>query len=105
MAYVLVAAIVGGGIAFLVFLRQLHRTLSRRGREQLDSLGPLLGPTHPLWPTKEMRAFHRDHRIVPVSVRPHAVNGPSHGSRAEEDWGTDGGGGEAGHKPILSSQS
>src|SRR5262245_16520770 len=69
MAYVLVAAIVGGGIAFLVFLRQLHRTFSRRGREQLDSLGPLLGPPHPLWPTKEMRAPHRGHRIVPVLFR------------------------------------
>jgi hypothetical protein len=56
---VLVATLVGAGIAFLIFLRQLHRTFSRRGCEQLDSLGPLLGPTHPLWPAEEMRALRR----------------------------------------------
>jgi hypothetical protein len=70
MAYVLVAALVGGGIAFLVFLRQVHRTFSRRGREQLDSLDSLLGHTHSFWAAKEMRALHRGYKIVPMSVRP-----------------------------------
>jgi len=66
----LVAALAGGGIAFLVFLRQLHRTFSRRGCEQLDSLGPLLSLTHPFWAAEEMRALNRGHKIVPVLVRP-----------------------------------
>src|SRR5262245_38390416 len=50
-----------------VFLRQLQRTFSHRGREQLSSL--LLGLTHPLRPAKEMRARHRFH-VPPMSVRP-----------------------------------
>src|SRR5262245_60661381 len=102
MAYVLVAAIVGGGIAFLVFLRQLNRTFSRRGRKQLDSLGPLLGPPHPLWPTKEMRALHRGHRIVPVSVRPR--RGQGHTLIRAISWLAGGGGGAVISQSYLHSQ-
>jgi hypothetical protein len=69
-----------------VFLRHLQRTFSHRGREQLGSLDPLLGLTHPLWPAKGMRARHRFHVIPPCRLDPDAVNdthrsGPSRDAR------------------------
>src|SRR5262245_8411010 len=70
-----------------VFLRQLQRTFSHPCREQLGSLHPLLGLTHPLWPAKEMRARHRFHVIPPCRVTLDAVNdiprsGPCRGVRS-----------------------
>jgi len=49
---------------FILALRYLGRPFSHGGREQLNSLDPLLGPTY------LVRARHRFHVIAPMSVRP-----------------------------------